>query len=81
MLFYSLAQIFTYLPFMLIYVSLCYLPMDGNTNDVLGSISYSFASLAGFLVVLIFIKQGPMGFHKPKIEPILPGDSFSSYEN
>jgi len=55
--------------------------MDGNTNDVLGSISYSFASLAGFLVVLIFIKQGPMGFHKPKIEPILPGDSFSSYEN
>jgi len=81
MTFYSLAQIFTYFPFMLINISLCYFPMDGNTNAALNSIAYSFAGSAGFLTVLVFMKQGPMGYHKPKVEPIIPGDSFSSYEN
>ena len=82
MIYYSLGQILTYLPYMFFSIFLFYLPISISLNTLvsLTSLSYSLAGLSGFVTVMVFIRQGPMGYHKPKIEPIIHGDSFISYE-
>ncbi len=77
--YYSLVQIITYLPFFSFTFLFNYFAYDVNgvLYAILISVSNSFGGLSGFVTVMLFIKNGPMGFDKSKQDPITTHSNFT----
>lgn len=81
MRYYCLTQTLTYLPYMTTLFLLPYLPFSFSTETsyCITSTTNSLGSLAGCITVLLFILNGPMGYDKSKLEPIIDGESIGSF--
>jgi len=78
---YCLAQTLTYLPYITAFFLFPYFPftLSSDAYSCLTSAINSFGGFSAFVPVMLFIKTGPMGYDKSKLEPTIDGESMGIF--